>query len=333
MIKKRPRRLRTSPSIRKMVQETTLTAADLIQPVFVVEGEGIRREIPSMKGVYHLSVDQLKEEIQFIQNVGIQAILLFGLPCKKNPLGTEAYEKNGIVQRAIRHIKAFAPDLCVITDVCLCQYTSHGHCGIVTEKGIIDNDETLVYLSKIAVSHADAGADIVAPSDMMDGRVGAIRNALDAHDHKEVAILSYAVKYASALYGPFRDAADSAPHFGDRKTYQMDVHNRKEAIREMEFDVEEGADFLMVKPALFYLDVLRDAKDRFHLPMVAYNVSGEYMMLRNVVDQGILSESLIYEAILSIKRAGADLIITYFAKELAEKWKKDRCFSPNEICS
>ncbi len=317
----RGRRLRVSPAIRSMVRETNVTVNDLIQPIFVVEGDGIKQEIPSLKDVYHLSIDMLDDEIKEIYDLGIKAIIVFGLPNEKDELGTHAYAENGIVQRAIRYIKSKYPQLCVISDVCMCQYTSHGHCGIVDENGIVDNDETLKYLSKIAVSHADAGADIIAPSDMMDGRVMAIRTALDNAGHINVGIMSYSAKYASSLYGPFRDAAHSAPHFGDRKTYQMDPHNAKEAIKEIEYDIEEGADYLMIKPALLYLDVLREARNRFELPMVAYMVSGEYMMIKNAIDMGVLSEDIMYESIMSIKRAGADIIITYFAKEFAKAIK------------
>ncbi len=317
---KRARRLRSSIAIRNMVRETHLSVNDLIQPVFVVEGEKIRREIPSLTNMYHLSIDMLDDEINEIVNLGIQSIIVFGIPDKKDEIASSAYDDNGIVQKAIRRIKQIAPNLCVISDVCMCQYTSHGHCGIVTSDGIIDNDESLQYLAKISLSHAKAGADIVAPSDMMDGRVMAMRNLLDQNGYYNVSIMAYSAKYASSLYGPFRDAANSAPEFGDRKTYQMDPHNRLEALKEMEFDFDEGADYLMVKPALFYLDVLREGRNQFELPMVAYMVSGEYMMIKNAVRDGVLSENVIYESVMSIKRAGADIIITYFAKELAKKW-------------
>jgi porphobilinogen synthase len=255
-----------------------------------------------------------------IQALGINAVILFGVPASKDAVGSSAYADDGIVQRAIRAIKAAAPDLCVITDVCMCQYTDHGHCGIINFDEEVDNDKTLKYLSKIAVSHAKAGADIVAPSDMMDGRIAAMRNGLDEAGFINVSIMSYAVKYASSFYGPFRAAADSAPGFGDRKTYQMDIHNRAEAMREAALDVEEGADFLMVKPALSYLDIVREVKDNFNLPLAVYNVSGEYAMIRNAVDTGIMDEAVIYEMTLSMKRAGADLIITYFARYLAENY-------------
>lgn len=319
-ITKRPRRLRRTAAIRSMVRETRLAVDDLIHPIFVVEGYGIKKEISSLKDVYHLSVDMLEEEVNEISKLGIKSVLLFGVPSKKDSMGSSAYDNEGVVQRAIRAIKAAAPDLCVITDVCMCAYTDHGHCGIVNFDEEVDNDITLEYLTKIAVSHAEAGVDIVAPSDMMDGRIGAMRRGLDAAGYTNIAIMSYAVKYASSFYGPFRAAADSAPGFGDRKTYQMDIHNRTEALREAALDVEEGADFLMVKPALSYLDVIRDVKNNFDLPLAAYNVSGEYAMIRNAVDSGIMDESVIYEMTMSMKRAGADLIITYFARLLAQKY-------------
>ena len=317
---KRPRRLRKTAAIRNMVRETKLTVDDLIHPIFVVEGYEIKKEISSLKDVYHFSVDMLEQEVREVQDLGINAVLLFGVPDNKDARGSSAYDDQGVVQRAIRAIKAAAPDMCVITDVCMCQYTDHGHCGIINFDDEVDNDITLDYLTKIAVSHAKAGADIVAPSDMMDGRVAAMRAGLDKDGFKNVSIMSYAVKYASSFYGPFRAAADSAPGFGDRKTYQMDFHNREEALREAALDVEEGADFLMVKPALSYLDVVREMKDNFHLPVAVYNVSGEYAMIRNAVDNGILDEAVIYEKMISMKRAGADLIITYFARFLAENY-------------
>ncbi|EQK49282.1 MULTISPECIES: porphobilinogen synthase [Paraclostridium] len=315
---RRPRRLRKSAAIRDLVRETVLNVNDLIYPLFVVEGENIKEEIPSLPEVYHFSLDKLEEEIKEIKDLGIQHVILFGIPDEKDAFGKEAYNDNGIVQKAIRKIKEIDPDMCVTTDVCMCQYTSHGHCGILTEKGYVDNDQTLEYLTKIAVSHAKAGADMVAPSDMMDGRIQAMREGLDAQGFETVAIMSYSVKYASSFYGPFRDAAGSAPSFGDRKTYQMDPANSNEALIEAELDVLEGADMLMVKPALSYLDVIRRVKDNFDLPLVAYNVSGEYSMLKLAVKEGLLNESAIYEAVMSIKRAGADIIITYFAKDIAK---------------
>ncbi|MBN8049399.1 MULTISPECIES: porphobilinogen synthase [Paraclostridium] len=315
---RRPRRLRKSAAIRDLVRETVLNVNDLIYPLFVVEGENIKEEIPSLPEVYHFSLDKLEEEIKEIKDLGIQHVILFGIPDEKDAFGKEAYNDNGIVQKAIRKIKEIDPNMCVTTDVCMCQYTSHGHCGILTEKGYVDNDQTLEYLTKIAVSHAKAGADMVAPSDMMDGRIQAMREGLDAQGFETVAIMSYSVKYASSFYGPFRDAAGSAPSFGDRKTYQMDPANSNEALIEAELDVLEGADMLMVKPALSYLDVIRRVKDNFDLPLVAYNVSGEYSMLKLAVKEGLLNESAIYEAVMSIKRAGADIIITYFAKDIAK---------------
>lgn len=315
---RRPRRLRKSAAIRDLVRETVLNVNDLIYPLFVVEGENIKEEIPSLPEVYHFSIDKLEEEIKEVRELGIQHVLLFGVPDEKDPFGKEAYNDNGIVQQAIRKIKEIDPDMCVTTDVCMCQYTSHGHCGILTDKGYVDNDQTLEYLTKIAVSHAKAGADIVAPSDMMDGRIQAMREGLDKEGFENVAIMSYSVKYASNFYGPFRDAAGSAPSFGDRKTYQMDPANSNEALIEAELDVLEGADMLMVKPALSYLDVIRRVKDNFDLPLVAYNVSGEYSMLKLAVKEGLLNEAAIYEAVMSIKRAGADIIITYFAKDIAK---------------
>lgn len=316
---RRPRRLRASSAIRDLVRETVLNINDLIYPLFVVEGENIKEEIPSLPDVYHFSLDKLEDEIKELKELGIQHVILFGIPDEKDPCGKEAYNDNGIVQKGIRKIKEIDPSMCVTTDVCMCQYTSHGHCGILTEKGYVDNDETLGYLTKIAVSHAKAGADMVAPSDMMDGRIQVMREGLDAAGFETVAIMSYSVKYASSFYGPFRDAAGSAPSFGDRKTYQMDPANSNEALIEAELDVLEGADMLMVKPALSYLDVIRRVKDNFDLPLVAYNVSGEYSMLKLAVKEGLLSEDAIYEAVMSIKRAGADIIITYFSKDIAKK--------------
>lgn len=316
---RRPRRLRASSAIRDLVRETVLNINDLIYPLFVVEGENIKEEIPSLPDVYHFSLDKLEDEIKELNELGIQHVILFGIPDEKDPFGKEAYNDEGIVQKAIRKIKEIDQSMCVTTDVCMCQYTSHGHCGILTEEGYVDNDETLGYLTKIAVSHAKAGADMVAPSDMMDGRIQAMREGLDEAGFETVAIMSYSVKYASSFYGPFRDAAGSAPSFGDRKTYQMDPANSNEALIEAELDVLEGADMLMVKPALSYLDVIRRVKDNFDLPLVAYNVSGEYSMLKLAVKEGLLNEDAIYEAVMSIKRAGADIIITYFAKDIAKK--------------
>lgn len=316
---KRPRRLRRTPIIREMVSENTLQVSDLIYPLFVVEGENIKEEISTLPGVYHFSIDQLDDEIAEIQQLGIQSIILFGIPNHKDECGSESFAHDGIIQRAVRHIKSITPELCVITDVCMCEYTSHGHCGILTDEGYVDNDKTLDYLAKIAVSQAEAGADMVAPSDMMDGHVKALRDALDNAGFTEVAIMSYSVKYASYFYGPFREAAHSAPSFGDRRSYQMDPRNAREALIEAQIDIDEGTDFLMVKPALPYLDVVRQLRDRFDLPIVTYNVSGEYAMLKMAVDQGLLDENAIYEALISMKRAGADIIITYFAKDVARR--------------
>lgn len=316
---KRPRRLRHNLAMREMVRETTLERRNLVYPIFVVEGENIKEEISSLKGIFHFSLDRLEEEIKELVGLGIQYVILFGIPNEKDAFGKEAYSEKGIVQEAIRKVKEIAPDMYVITDVCMCQYTDHGHCGILSKEGYVQNDVTLPYLARIAVSHAKAGADMVAPSDMMDGRVAAIRAALDENGFMNVPIMSYSAKYASSFYGPFRAAAHSAPAFGDRKTYQMDIANTDEALREVELDLEEGADIVMVKPALSYLDIIRRVKDNFNAPIAAYNVSGEYAMIKMAVENGLLDEKAIYESVLSIKRAGADIIITYFAKELC-KW-------------
>lgn len=318
----RPRRLRNNANLRAMLRETRLCVEDFIYPLFVVEGENIKNEISSMPGVFHFSLDRLQEEIEEIQSLGIRSIILFGIPNEKDCCGSQAYAENGIIQRAIRKIKEWAPEMIVVTDVCMCEYTSHGHCGILTDSGYVDNDKTLEYLAKIAVSHARAGADMIAPSDMMDGRVGAIRKALDENGFERISIMAYSAKYASSFYGPFREAAHSAPSFGDRKTYQMDPANSDEALREGTLDCEEGADIIMVKPALSYLDIIRRFKDTFNMPIAAYNVSGEYSMLKLAVKNGLLNEDAIYESVLSIKRAGATIIITYFAKELAKKLKE-----------
>lgn len=314
---KRFRRLRKTKAIRSLVQETTLDLNDFIYPLFVVEGTGIKTEIPSLPQVYHFSVDELVKEAGQILELGLDKILLFGLPEAKDTLGTGAYAMDGIVQQAIRAVKAAYPDMYVVTDVCLCQYTDHGHCGCLSTDGTVINDETLVLLGKIAVSHAEAGADMVAPSDMMDGRIAFMREALDAAGYSDVAIMSYAAKYCSNYYGPFREAAHSAPQFGDRKTYQMDYHNRKEASRTVRADLEGGADIVMVKPALSFLDIVRQIKDEVDVPVAVYNVSGEYSMLKMAVKTGIMNEMVIYETLVSMKRAGADIIITYFAKEMA----------------
>ncbi|GEL07200.1 porphobilinogen synthase [Salisediminibacterium halotolerans] len=314
---RRHRRLRTSAGIRNMVRETHVQKEDLIAPLFVKEGEGIQTEVPSMPGVYQWSLDLLDEEADEIVALGIQALIVFGIPSSKDSCGSPAYDDNGIVQRAVAQIKERHPDLTVIADTCLCQFTDHGHCGVV-DNGIIANDPSLELLAKTAVSQAKAGADIIAPSNMMDGFVQAIRSALDEAGFVHVPIMSYAVKYASAFYGPFRDAAHSAPSKGDRKTYQMDPANRLEAQREAASDEEEGADFLIVKPALSYLDIIRDIRNHHRLPIVAYNVSGEYAMIKAAAANGwIDEEAVVYEKMLSMKRAGADLILTYFAKDIA----------------
>jgi porphobilinogen synthase len=316
---KRHRRLRQSSGIRAMVRETVLRKEDLIYPLFVVEGKGIKEEVASMPGVYHLSLDLLDEEIQTINDLGIPAIMLFGVPAEKDTVGTSAHDANGVVQRATSQMKNKFPGVTVIADTCLCQFTDHGHCGVI-EDGEILNDKSLDLLVKTAISQAEAGADMIAPSNMMDGFVAAIRSGLDEAGFENVPVMSYAIKYASAFYGPFRDAAGSTPTFGDRKTYQMDPANRLEAIREAQSDAEEGADFLMVKPALAYLDVIREIKDRFSLPLVAYNVSGEYAMIKAASQNGWLDEkAVVLEKLTSMKRAGADLIITYFAKDAA-RW-------------
>jgi porphobilinogen synthase len=315
----RLRRLRATPTLRALVRETTLSPAQLIYPLFVVHGHDVHEEIGSMPGVYHHSVDWLAREIDELSALDIPAVILFGIPASKDPVGRENFAEDGIVQRAIRAIKAANPDLLVITDVCLCEYTDHGHCGIVRD-GEILNDETLAILGQVAVSHARAGADVVAPSGMMDGVVGAIRSALDGAGWAGISILSYAIKYASAFYGPFREAAHSAPSFGDRRTHQMDPANVREALREAQLDVDEGADMLMVKPALAYLDVIRCVRDRFDLPLAAYNVSGEYSMIKAAAARGWLDERrAVIETLTALRRAGADLILTYHAKDAA-RW-------------
>jgi len=315
----RPRRLRKSERLRAMVRETTLTPASLIYPLFVTAGNGIRREIPSLPDCYHLSVDQVAREAEVVEKLGIGGVILFGLPSAKDPVGSEGYADDGVVQQAIRAIRSVCKELLVVTDVCLCEYTSHGHCGVV-EQGEVQNDPTLELLSRMAVSHAKAGAHVVAPSDMMDGRVGAIRDALDAAGFAGLPILSYAAKYASAFYGPFREAADSAPQFGDRRGYQMDPGNVREALREVRLDVEEGADILMVKPALPYLDVIRAVKESVDRPVAAYNVSGEYAMVKAAAAKGWIDEErMMREILTSIRRAGADVILTYHAKDFARR--------------
>ena len=315
----RLRRLRRTEPLRKMVRETRVNIDDLIYPLFVVPGQRVKEEIESMPGNFHLSVDQLSQEAEEILGLGIPAIILFGLPETKDELGSAAYASNGIIQKAVREIKRAVPDLIVITDVCLCQYTSHGHCGVIDDD-YVNNDKTLELIARTALSHAEAGADIVAPSDMMDGRVAAIRAALDDSGFHNTVIMAYAAKYASAFYGPFRDAAESAPQFGDRRSYQMDPANAREALREVELDIAEGADIVMVKPALAYLDVIRRVRDAFNHPLAAYSVSGEFSMIKAAARNGWLDEKqTALEVITAIKRAGADMIVTYYAKEAA-RW-------------
>ncbi|MDP2728569.1 MAG: porphobilinogen synthase [Dehalococcoidia bacterium] len=318
----RPRRLRRTSTLRRLVRETEFSVSRFVYPLFITHGEKIQKEIPSMPGVYQWSLDRLDREVEDVASLGIPAVLLFGLPESKDEAGSEAYNEGGIVQRAIRSIKALAPELLVISDVCLCEYTSHGHCGVV-RNGEVDNDMTLELLARTAVSHAAAGADIVAPSDMMDGRVGAIRRALDEHGYEQIPIMSYSAKYASSFYGPFREAAECAPQFGDRRSYQMDPANRREALREALLDMAEGADILMVKPALPYLDVIRDLREQLSLPLAAYNVSGEYSMIKAAARNGWLDErQATLEVLNAIKRAGADIIISYHAKDVA-RWLEE----------
>lgn len=317
----RHRRLRQSAAIRRMVRETTLQADDLIYPLFVTEEKNKKTEVPSMPGVYQFSLDRLNEEVGEVEKLGIPAIILFGIPSEKDACGSQAYAEEGIVQRAIRQVKHAFPNMVVIADTCLCEFTDHGHCGLVKEGDVL-NDESLALLTKTAVSQAKAGADIIAPSNMMDGFVYAIRNGLDEAGFTDIPIMSYAVKYASAFYGPFRDAANSAPAFGDRKTYQMDAANREEALREAHSDVGQGADFLIVKPALSYLDIVREVKNETGMPLVAYNVSGEYAMVKAAAQNGWIDEkAMVMETLISMKRAGADLILTYHAKDVAN-WLK-----------
>ncbi|MCP4744806.1 MAG: porphobilinogen synthase [Desulfobacteraceae bacterium] len=318
----RPRRLRQNENFRRMIKETHLSVNDLIMPFFVVNGKKIKRPISSMPGQFHLSIDQLIEQASLAYSMGIAAIIIFGIPGKKDPFGSQAFAKDGIIQRAIAEIKQKLPELIVITDVCLCEYTDHGHCGIV-ENQAIDNDATLDLLAKTALSHAKAGADMVAPSDMMDGRVTEIRGALDENNFSHIPIMAYSAKYCSAFYGPFREAANSAPRFGDRQTYQMDPANSREAIREASMDVEEGADIIMVKPALAYLDIISRIRDEFDLPVAAYQVSGEYAMIKAADQLGWLDgQRAMIESLLSIKRAGSDMILTYFAMDAAKAINK-----------
>lgn len=314
----RHRRLRSSAAMRALVKETEVQVTDLIYPLFVIEGDNIKNEVSSMPGVFQLSLDHLEAEMKEIVDLGIQAVMLFGVPIEKDAEGTGAYDENGIVQEATKLIKKVYPELLVVADTCLCEYTSHGHCGVIKGQDV-DNDASLTLLAETAVAQARAGADIIAPSNMMDGFVAVIRRALDEAGFTHIPIMSYAVKYASAFYGPFRDAADSTPEFGDRKTYQMDPANRLEAIREAESDVAEGADFIIVKPALSYLDIVRDVKNTVNLPVVAYNVSGEYSMVKAAALNGwIDEEAIVMEKMTAMKRAGASLILTYFAKDVAK---------------
>lgn len=320
----RGRRLRLNSSVRSLVRENRLNVEDFIYPIFVVEGSGIKEEIQSMPGQYHYSLDRLPKLLDEMRSLGVQACLLFGIPEHKDSCGSQAYAEDGIIQRAIRFIKQYDPNMYVIGDVCMCEYTDHGHCGVLDEKGQVKNDETVGYLKKIALSYAQAGVDMVAPSDMMDGRIGAIRKDLDEHGFSYVPIMAYSAKYASNFYGPFREAAHSAPGFGDRRSYQMDVANSKEAMREMAADIEEGADAIIVKPALPYLDILKEASERFDVPLCAYNVSGEYAMLRAAIKNGWMREDVIEESLLCMKRAGANMIITYFALEVAKRLRDEK---------
>jgi porphobilinogen synthase len=314
----RPRRLRKNQIIRRMVRETSLSPDNFIYPLFVTFGKGVSKKIPSMPGCFQESVDKVVKHAKEVYSLGIPSVLLFGIPEHKDEMGSSAYDENGVVQKAIRRIKDKVPELFVITDVCMCEYTSHGHCGIIKD-GDVQNDPTLELLAKEAVSHAKAGADMVAPSDMMDGRVEVIRLILDEEGFSGIPIMSYAVKYASAFYGPFREAAESTPQFGDRRSYQMDPANRREALKEVALDIEEGADIIMVKPALAYLDIVSDVKDAFDVPVAAYNVSGEYSLVKAAGKLGWIDEQrVMMEILMSIKRAGADLILTYFAKEAAK---------------
>ena len=318
----RPRRLRRSPALRRLVRETSLSAQHFIAPLFICPGQGVQREIGSLPGQFHWSVDKVVDEAKALQDLGISGVILFGVPSKKDEVGSEAWNPEGVVQKAIRAIKKGAPELCLMVDACFCEYTTHGHCGVLHEGGV-DNDATLENLGRLALSYARAGADLVAPSGMMDGFVGFLRETLDEEEFVDVGILSYAAKYASAYYGPFREAADSAPSFGDRQGYQMDPANIREALREVALDVEEGADIVMVKPALAYLDVIAEVRNEFDLPVAAYNVSGEYAMIKAAAAKGWIDhDRVMMETLLSIRRAGADMILTYHAREAALLLKK-----------
>ncbi|MBC5627005.1 porphobilinogen synthase [Clostridium sp. NSJ-49] len=320
----RPRRLRSNPFVRSMVRETKMNIKSLVYPIFIKEGTGIKEEISSMENQFRYSIDMLPQVLKEIVDSGVQNVMLFGIPDKKDPLGTGAWSEDGIIQRALRVAKKECPELYYITDVCLCEYTSHGHCGMLKGQEV-DNDSTLPLLAKTALSHVQAGADMVAPSDMMDGRVAAIRSILDENGYENIPIMSYAVKYSSSFYGPFREAAGSAPSFGDRKTYQMDYHNKKEAMREALLDISEGADIIMVKPALSYLDIIRDVANEVNVPVAAYSVSGEYAMIKAAAKMGFIDEdNIVCETATSIYRAGADILLTYYAKELAQFMKSGR---------
>lgn len=321
-MKDRPRRLRNSPTIRAMVRETRISADTLVYPMFVIEGENIKEEIPTMPGQYRYSIDRMGEVLEEMQDAGVRSVMFFGIPAYKDECGSGAWDENGIVQKALRYAKKNYPALFYITDVCMCEYTSHGHCGIL-DGANVDNDKTLEVLAKTALSHVKAGADMVAPSDMMDGRVGMIRKVLDENGFENIPIMSYSVKYASAFYGPFRDAADSAPMFGDRKSYQMDFHNSREALLEAKLDIDEGADILMVKPGMAYLDILCKLKQAYNKPVALYSVSGEYSMIKAAAKLGYVDEEkMICESAVCMYRAGADILITYFAKEIAQYIKK-----------
>lgn len=323
-LNRRPRRLRNGKIIRGMVRETRISADSLIYPIFVAEGKNICEEITSVPGQYRWSIDRIDTILNSVVNSGVKSILLFGIPDHKDEIGSSAWDENGIIQKAVRYIKNKYPEIYIITDVCMCEYTSHGHCGILCGKDV-DNDKTLEVLAKTALSHVKAGADMVAPSDMMDGRVGRIREELDNNGYVNIPIMSYSVKYASAFYGPFREAAGSAPAFGDRKGYQMDYHNVREAVREAELDIEEGADILMVKPGMAYLDVLKEIKQRFDLPVALYSVSGEYAMIKAAAAAGYIDEaSIVCESAACMYRAGADMLITYYARELAQYIREGR---------
>ena len=320
----RPRRLRTTETLRKMVRETRMDKSSLMYPMFVMDGENKVEEIPSLPGQFRYTVDRMDEELERLMKAGVSSVMFFGIPAVKDEVGSQAYADDGIVQRALRRAKQNFPDLYLVTDVCMCEYTSHGHCGVLCDH-YVDNDKTLELLAKTALSHVEAGADMVAPSDMMDGRIRAMREMLDEHGHVTSPIMSYAVKYASAFYGPFREAAGSAPSFGDRKSYQMEPHNRREAIREALLDVEEGADIIMVKPAMSYLDLVREVRDVVDLPVAAYSVSGEYAMVKAAAQKGwIDEEKIVSEMAISAYRAGVDIYITYYAKELAKMMEEGR---------